>query len=201
MFAIARKTFASFTLGLMALTSLSAQAEVLSFDDRPLGRNWFTADYMGFRFGNNNPNTNVWFSTSTVNQYYVPHSGSIYLSTDAASYNGGLFEDAMPITSATPFTFQGAYFTGGDQVYYKLFSGGSLVFTSAPVTVVEGPVTTWVGSGYDQLIDTVVVVGPQGYFGMDNFTYNATPVPEAGTLGLFTAGLLGVAAIVRRRKV
>jgi len=43
-----------------------------------------------------------------------------------------------------------------------------------------------------------VIVGRQGYYAMDNFTY--APIPEPGTYGLMALGLLGVAAAARRRK-
>jgi PEP-CTERM motif len=188
------------TLALAAVCSVGmAQADVLTFEDRPNAAAFFLADYQGFTFGTNNIATTAWFSTAEISTFYTPNSGSRYVSTDFQLYTGALWEATQAISSTTPFTFDGAWFSGGDQVRYELYSGNTLVFTS-PDSPVLTAVNTWVPSGHTGLVTSVVIVGRQGFYAMDDFTFN-TPIPEPTTFGMMGAGLLGVAALVRRRRV
>lgn len=176
-----------------------AHADVLNFDDFSNGLRFFTANYQGFKFGTNNASDNAWFHTSSATVDYTPHSGAIFVATDFQLYNNtNPWEATQPISNTVPFKFDGAWFSGGDQVRYQLYSGGSLVYTSADSQVLTA-VSSWVPSGYMNLVDSVVIVGRQGFYAMDDFTFNS-PVPEAGSLALFTAGLLGLGALVRRRQ-
>jgi hypothetical protein len=182
----------------VASSALSAQAaDVLTFEELGAGLAFFTSNYRGFTFGTNSASTNDWFHTSTATINYVPRSGQVFLATDPlVTPVPGTFTDAQAISNTTAFKFDGAWFSGGDQIRYKLFVGDTLVHTSSSTTIFAG-VNTFVPSGFTGFINKVVVVGPQRFYGMDDFTY--TLVPEPGTYGLMLAGLLMVGGLVRRR--
>lgn len=174
----------------------AGHAAVYTFEELPVGLAFFTSNYQGFRFGDNSAVTNPWFYTSFSTADYQPSSGRIFAATDYRLYSGGLWDETQPITNATAFKFDGAWFSGGDQVRYKLFNDGVLVHTSDVSAMLSGT-PVWVPSGYDRFVNSVVVVGRQGFFAMDDFT--ATPVPEASSLAMFAAGLLTLGAFMRRR--
>jgi hypothetical protein len=187
----------------MSVVAPMASATVLTFDDLS-GYYFFTSNYMGFSFGNNNIATNDWYWDATVNPYQPAVTGT-WLGT--ADYLGPtvLQEDSLPISNTTPFTFDGAYFSGGGNISYKLYSGNTLVYTSLPValdslSVAIGNVSPpkWIASGYNGQVTSVVVNGVKQYYAMDNFTFN-TPVPEAQTYAMMLAGLALVGMAVRRR--
>lgn len=182
----------------VACSSLSAQADVLTFEELGAGLAFITANINGFTFGTNSAATNDWFRTSFATVNYVPQSGQVFLATDPLGfvYVPGQLTDAQPISNTTAFKFDGAWFSGGDQIRYKLFVGDTLVHTSADTTIFAG-FNTFVPSGYTGFINKVVVVGPQTRYAMDDFTY--TMVPEASSVAMFAAGLLTLGALMRRR--
>lgn len=213
-----KKLLGAVALAALATTGQVSQAAVLTFDDLigtgPQGPafDWFKADYNGFKFGNNSTLTNTWFHTDETDlpiplPEYTPVSGNRYASTcqpdptACPTHIGTIQEATLPITSAIDFVFNGAFFSGYDTISYKLYNNGSLVHTSAESADLGGTgVPLFVASGYNGLVDEVVVYGSQGFFAMDNFTYNVTSVPEPGSLALVAlAGLAGVA--VRRKRV
>jgi hypothetical protein len=190
----------------IAASASGTHAAVLTFDDLA-GTNFFTASYNGFRFGDLSIATNPWFWTNTPTVNYQPLSGTGFLATDFQLYTGASFEATQPIYNPTPFFFQGAWFSANaDALFYRLYtgvqttpgslSGLTLVYTSAlsPLLTVA---PSFVSSGYAGAVTAVVIVGRQGYYAMDNFTY--APVPEPSTYGLMALGLLGVAAAARRK--
>lgn len=188
------------TASAIALVAPVASSNVLNFDDLIGGPAFFLQNYQGFQFGTNNVATTAWFYTDLTSAPYVPHSATHYIATDFQLYNGGLTNPTQPISRATPFVFNGAYFSGGDPIAYQLFDGNTLVYTSgasAPLT----STSTFIASGYSGSVTGVVIVGHQGYYALDDFTYNevTAAVPEPETLPLLATGLLCVAAAVRRR--
>lgn len=182
-------------LGLQAMAS----AAVLNFDDLPSGPQFFLADYRGFSFGTNDAATTAWFHTDEINPFYAAASGSIFIATDGNVHSGGLLEPTQAIRSAVDFVFDGAFFTGFDTVSYELYLDGTLVHSSAPSAALSNR-PLFVASGYAGLVDAVVVRGTQGFFALDDFTYNShLSVPEPGTLALALLGGLAGATVARRR--
>jgi len=185
----------------------SARAAVLTFDDLPgLGPSFFQSNYNGFKFGTNLLATTAWFYTAEVSTFYSPKSGTKFVATDDSLYDPtNLFEATQSISNTTAFTFDGAWFSGagltgpGDQVRYELYLGGILQHTSANSSPLAfAPI--FVASGYAGFVDSVVIVGRQGFYAMDDFTYNSRlNVPEPATYGLVAVALLA-AGVARRRR-
>ncbi|MEI2677771.1 MAG: PEP-CTERM sorting domain-containing protein [Burkholderiaceae bacterium] len=190
----------AFSLAALVCLSSASKASVLTFDDLPPGKNFFVADYHGFKIGNNDIFTTAWFYSDEVSPFFSPSSGTTFIATDLALHTGALFESTQAISSTTDFVFDGASFSGLDAVRYELYNNGSLVFTSADSTALS-PVSTFFSSGYGGLVDAVVVRGTQGFYVLDDFTYNSRQnVPEPASLGLALMGGALVAAFSRRRR-
>ena len=185
----------------LAVVVPAASASVLTFEDLA-GLAFFTQDYQGFQFGTNNVSTTAWFHTDQVISGYAAHSGTHYVATDFQLYSGGLSDPTQPISSATPFIFDGAWFSGeGGTIAYQLFSGSSLVYTSAPSSALTSA-STFVNSGYSNSVTSVVILGHQGFYAMDDFTYSTVTaaVPEPEILTMLAAGLAGLGATIRRKR-
>jgi len=192
--------FGKTALTLAAVCSMgAAQAAVLTFDDLPAGETFFLSDYQGFRFGTNLMATTAWFHTDQVSAFYTPATPTKYISTDFQLYTGALFEATQGITSAVDFVFDGAFFSGFDRVRYQLFNNGVLVHTSADSALLNNT-PTFHASGFSGFVDEVVVLGSQGFYALDNFTFNSgLNVPEPATYSLVVAALLA-AGVSRRRR-
>ncbi len=186
---------------LMFFVSISAFAHsaTLEFEDLNPSASSFDvmpSPYAGFTF------TGWYYGPDTL---YTPASGVIDLFTDYADPGN---PDAYVITvnnaisSATPFVFEGASFSGYSGVTFELYLGGNLVHTSA--TLPDAPdvdpyMPTFLASGYSFAVDTVKVSGVQGFFAMDDFQYQAAPIPEPATYAMLIFGLLAVSGLAKRR--
>jgi len=175
------------------LSSLSfaggAQAEVLNFDDLADGLvplNYGGLDWSSFG----------WIAFSTPADPYTAHSGAgritnDFLASDASSLIG--FGQAV--------RFDGAWFAGqsGAVLSFELFYQGQRVASSQSLDPSATP--TFLASGYAGLVDAVQVKSQNhGEFVMDDFSFTAAPVPEPQSYALLLGGLIGIAALVRRRQ-
>ena len=188
----------------VALTALAlppAHSSVLTFEDlnpSPASYDVMPSPYNGFAF------TGWYYGPDTV---YTPASGIIDLFIDYADpSNPGNFTITdlnNQVTSAAPFIFDGAAFSGYSGVTFELWLAGSLVHTSASLPDAPGPnpyLPAFLASGYSGEVDKIVVSGVQGYYAMDNFTFhsatNTIPEPSTYALALLALGICGV---IRKR--
>lgn len=184
------------------------QAAVLSFDDLPPGSLLaMPAAYAGFSFSD-------WFHSdfeyadtdaATPWSAYQPSSGVINLFTgfsDPSQPEAQVATVGPAISAGTPFVFEGAHVTGFTPVTFVLSLGGVEVHRSSTLAVMAGTDGTYafLSSGYAGLVDAVAAEGVQGYYGLDDFTYSAAPIPEPGSGGLLALGLAVTVLAWRRHK-
>jgi hypothetical protein len=191
-------------IGLAAILTCAsitpAFASVLTFDDLGPGSQYLLSNYDSFQFGTNNSQDTAWFYSDNAGGNYQPQSGSTFLATDASLYSGAAYEATQSISRATDFVFDGAYFSGVSAIGYQLFLNGALVFSSNPSAgLTDTP--AFVASGYSGAVDSVVILGQQGYYALDNFTYHdvVTAVPEPSSWALMILGFGIVGGAMRRR--
>jgi hypothetical protein len=184
----------------VAISVASAQAETINFEGLGPGSQFILSTEGGFDFGTNNIFDTGWFYSDQAGSVYQPHSGSTFLATDASLYAGQSYEAAQAIKRSTPFVFDGAYFSGLSNIGYELYLDSNLVFSSKAGTSLS-PSPIFVASGYNGAIDSVVIMGKQGYFALDDFTYHdvVTPVPEPTSWLLLILGFTAIGATLRRR--
>lgn len=126
---------------------------------------------------------------------------------------------SQAITAASGFKFGGASFaaldgTSGDGVNqglpvlvaFELWFQGTKVATSALTEVAfdlgAGSAFTDLTSGYAGLVDTIYVLGDQGYFAMDDLLvdFSTGTVPAPATAALLLAAAMGWAGTRRRKQ-
>lgn len=138
-----------------------------------------------------------------MDTFYTPASGVIDLFTDYADPNDPgayvITNTNNQVTSASPFVFDGASFSGYSGVTFELWFGGSVVHTSTSIADSAGPdpySPTFLASGYAGEIDKLVVSGVQGYYAMNDFTFHRTATavsePNSILLALMALGIMGV---------
>lgn len=183
-------------VGLFAFSGL-ASATVLTFDDISTGGSvvGMPAGYGGFTWDSN---IGVY---GTPQDPYNPKSAPNRV---LFNYNCcvGVYGESDAIVNSGTVVFNGAYFSGyaiGGPVYFNLYDGGALVWTSGSLTPTSTP--TFLASGYSGQVDKIGIVGNEGYFVMDNFTFNGSSVPEPTSLLMLGSGALGLAGILRRKLV
>lgn len=167
----------------LALSSPSVSATVLTFDDLP--GNGAMSQYGGLRWIG-------WHHADTQEAPYSPASGSTRLFNTS---NDNAF------SASEAFQFDGAHFAGYATVQFQMFLDGSLVAVSDPLTT--SGTAVFLASGYGGMVDRVSVMAdlPQ-YFVMDNVVLKgAAPatVAEPGAL-LLMAGGLGIMGLAHRRR-
>lgn len=180
--------------------TVPAKAAVLTFDDLT-GIQFFTSNYSGFQFGTNDIATTAWFHTDEISPSYSAYSLTQFIGTDSQLYDSSNpYQATQSITRATAFVFDGAYFSGSEPVGYQLLLNGALVFTTAPSSqLTNTPI--FVASGYAGAVDEVIVFGPQGFYGLDDFTYHAVSgVPEPATWAMMVLGFAGLGFLAYRRR-
>lgn len=187
----------------------AASAVVLTFDDL-VSNIFFSADYQGFRFGNNVAATNDWFVDPGPSPLYPRASVATAIGFNPLVPVGNIDQlESMPITMANgaDFFLAGAFFSGYATdsiggtalVSFKLYNNNALVGTTGTLTPNHvAAVFLSTGALAAIAIDAFTVVGPAPYFLMDNL--NVTPVPEPATFGMMALGLVGMGAMVRRQK-
>jgi uncharacterized protein (TIGR03382 family) len=226
----------SFKLGLstvaaaaaMLLAPLSAQALVLDFEDLPTTSGFFldapvNGQYKGFDFSNSTGSTGVeWFWDAGAAPYYA--NGT----TNAGGTGAVGFYEYLTISSATPFTFQGAFFSGccgpigielvdvdGNITRLGQFGltgtggfgnpglpsdGGTFDLTLDGTPGLSGGNTySFINSVAPNLVlREVAIYGELAYFAVDDI--EVTPVPEPSAVTLALASLGGLVWVSRRRK-
>jgi len=158
---------------------------VLTFDDVATGGVPMPPGYGGVNWPNN---VGIWGFDQPP---YTPQSPPNRV---RFNYNGeeGVAETLVAFIGG-PKIFDGAYFSGFNDVQFKLYSGVTLVGLSSVLslgTVGSGP--TFLASGYAGPVNLVGIVGnrsPQG-FAMDNFTFHDAPEPS--TLLLLAIGAISL---------
>ncbi|MFZ1134827.1 MAG: PEP-CTERM sorting domain-containing protein [Candidatus Korobacteraceae bacterium] len=197
-------------LGLLALVVLAlpifSYATVLTFGPLCGGSCVGTAlgTYGGFTWsGDMYAVGNTYYDSTYGNTYGAPSGG--------AAYNG-FGDDGTTLTSATPFTFNGADFSSWAEFdAYASFSSTSILIdaydaSSNLIGFCGGGLSP---SSYNFLTCNIPNVsmlvfhndiGTAGHWWlMDDFTYNGTTTPEPGTLLMFGSGIVGLAGILRRK--
>ena len=194
----------------------TASAEVLNFDDLTNGPHFFAAPYHGLTFtdAGSNPPSGSWFWSDQPppSVYRSPNTSvSTEADLDARGNPTGLTTQSQRISSASPFRFNGAWFTSLDtgfntdpnavgyqpvNVTFLLYLANVLVASSATLNLgVANSPYQFLTSGYGGMIDSLTVNGLQGYFAMDDVS-----IPEPASYALVMAALSGLALSKRRSK-
>ncbi len=178
-------------------TSAWAGQTVLNFDDIDTGGGVvdLPAGYGGFSWPGN---TGVWIGQGT---YPAQSPPNVVLFNNGTGTGVG---ETDIFTLSGTVVFDGAYFSGpsiGGPIYFNLYDNGSLVWTSDQLT--PDPATPqFLASGYAGAVNEIGVVGNEGFFVMDNFTFEPSgggTTPEPGSLALLGTGVVAVAGALRRK--
>lgn len=182
----------SATLGALLLASAgwaAADTTVLGFDD--IG----SAGALPALYGGVNWAGSSWVVFDGPQAPYTPHSGEWRVATDFGSSDA-----ASAIRFVEPSVFVGAWFSGFSDatVTVQMYLGGTLVATSPSLAPAETP--SFLASGYAGLVDRLVFTSPQqAFYAMDDFTFEASPVPEPQAWLMLATGFAGLALRMRRR--
>lgn len=186
---------------LAMLIAGSANATVLTFDDVNLAGGTYVTmasrgatNYGGFVFDTK------WYIGSTnhsADYASTAHSGLQYLSNGSNATN-------LTVSRASAFTFNGAWFdtpthsNPAEWINITAYGAGNALIGSTGNVAISST-ATWVGANFNNVLSLNITRG-DGWFTMDDFTYNAAEVPEPASMALFGLGILGLVASRRRKQ-
>jgi hypothetical protein len=186
-----RKCLLLIALSTMATVAESADNIFVNYDNLPGENMPVPQGYGGINWNNN------WIYYGFVDPPYTAHSlpNRVY---DLAQYPSDTFTFVNPNGDI----FGGAWFAGYGfaTVQFVLYNGLDQMWTSEVLSPSDVP--TFLSSGYFGLVTTVEVQSPSpDFFVMDDVTYSTgLSTPEPSTLTLFSAGLVGAAGAVLRKR-
>ncbi len=157
----------------------AADTTVLGFDDLT------SAGALPAGYGGLDWSGSSWLAFEGPQAPYTAHSGSWRVATDFGSSDAD-----SSIRFTEPSVFVGAWFAGYGEatVTVQMYLQGSLVATSPTLAPSETP--SFLASGYTGLVDRLVFASPQqAFYAMDDFSFEAAPVPEPQAWLLMAGGL------------
>jgi hypothetical protein len=186
---------------LVAFSGL-AQAAVLTFDDLSATSLSLYEAPIPSGYGGFNWSGNFYYLNATdagyTNSGYV--AGTI--SSPNVAFNDGAQD--VTISSATSFTFNGAYFTSAwDKtlnIGIKGYSNAGLTLLYNTTVAANNTSPVYASLNWSGITELTFTSNGGDQFAIDNFTYNASAVPLPRALLLFGSGLAGLAIIRKRFK-
>lgn len=180
------RIFKSFLAVTAVLAMSAANATVIDFEDLA-GQSGLPANYAGLTWGSQ------WMHYDSPQSPYTPASGTQRIYNNDSSGSTDWFKFSSDVV------FNGAYFAGRDAAQFELYNDGALMFTSSTLSLSALP--TFMASGYSGLIDEVRLNVTNGYFVMDDVTYNrsSNDVPEPSGIALLGLGLFALAGLRRKQ--
>lgn len=183
----------------LAAVASSASALTINFDDLAQDPNGipFAGLYQGFDF------TGWYYATDDAPNYIASSQPNSISTWDEPGSNN--YEPSPVISSATPFQFVSAMFSGypGESVAIELLLNGVRMNTltfPGPINGTLSGTPQIVNSNYNGLVNQIVVWSNQGHYAMDDLNVNMVPEPSAYAMMAMGLATLGIAARRRNRK-